>query len=128
MRDELHYGDETIKKKLFLVFLVCLVFTFSLVGCAKCINTEYQTVEVEIVDEYHRGMYMTPIYVGKVMTMQTHPAEYRITVKYNDVEYSISGSDTYEKYKDKIGEYTNGTLEICTYDDGTVKYDILSLE
>lgn len=71
---------------------------------------------------------MTPIRVGKVTTMQTHPAVYRITVKYNDVEYSISGSDTYEKYKEHIGEYTNGTLEIRTYDDGTIKYDILSLE
>ena len=101
---------------------------FSLVGCAKCISTEYENVEVNIVDEYHRGMYTTPMRVGKVTTIQTHPAVYRITVEYNDVEYTISGSDTYNKYKDKVGQTTIGTLEIRTYDDGSVRYDITSLD
>lgn len=104
------------------------MFTFSLIGCAKCINTELRTVEVEIVEEYHRGLYVTSMRVGKVTTMQTHPAIYRITVEYNNVEYTINGKETYDKYKDKIGEYANATLEIRTYDDGTVKYNILSLE
>lgn len=105
---------------------MCLMF--SLVGCAKCISTEYENVEVNIVDEYHRGMYTTPMRVGKVTTIQTHPAVYRITVEYNDVEYTISGSDTYNKYKDKVGQTTIGTLEIRTYDDGSVRYDITSLD
>ena len=106
--------------------IVCLMF--SLVGCAKLINTEYENVEVNIVDEYHRGMYVTPIRAGKVTTMVTHPAVYRITVEYNGVEYTISGSDTYNKYKEKVGQIAIGTLEISTYDDGTVKYDIIALE
>ena len=106
--------------------IVCLMF--SLAGCAKLINTEYENVEVNIVDEYHRGMYVTPIRAGKVTTMVTHPAVYRITVEYNGVEYTISGSDTYNKYKEKVGKTTIGTLEIRTYDDGTVKYDIIALE
>ena len=101
---------------------------FSLAGCAKLINTEYENVEVNIVDEYHRGMYVTPIRAGKVTTMVTHPAVYRITVEYNGVEYTISGSDTYNKYKEKVGQIAIGTLEIRTYDDGTVKYDIIALE
>ena len=105
---------------------MCLMF--SLVGCAKCISTEYENVEVNIVDEYHRGMYTTPMRVGKVTTIQTHPAVYRITVEYNDVEYTISGSDTYNKYKDKVGQTTIGTLEIRIYDDGSVRYDITSLD
>ena len=40
---------------------------FSLTGCAKLVNTEYKNVEVEIVDEYHRGMYITPIFNGKLL-------------------------------------------------------------
>ena len=68
------------------------------------------------------------MHVGKVTTMQTHPAVNRITVEYNGIEYSVNGRDTYEKYQDKVGEYTNAVLETRTYDDGTVKYDILSLE
>ena len=106
-----------------IVFLM-----FSLVGCAKLINTEYENVEVNIIDEYHKGMYITPVFNGKTTTMITHPAVYRITVEYNGVEYTISGSDTYNKYKEKIGQTATGTLEIRTYDDGTVKYDIIALE
>lgn len=106
--------------------MVCIIFSLS--GCAKLVNTEYQKVEVTITDEYHRGMYITPIFNGKTTTMITHPAVYRITVEYNDIEYAISGSNTYEKYKDKVGQTAIGTLEICTYDDGTVKCDITSLE
>lgn len=101
---------------------------FILTGCAKCINTEYENVEVNIVDEYHRGMYVTPISAGKVTTMVTHPAVYKITVEYNGVKYTISGSDTYNKYKDMVGQTTTGTLEIKTYDDGSIRYDITSLE
>lgn len=44
------------------------------------------------------------------------------------VEYTISGSDTYNKYKEKVGQIAIGALEIRTYDDGTVKYDITALE
>lgn len=104
------------------------MFTFSLVGCAKCINTEQKIVEVKVVDEYHRGSYVTPILAGKVVVMQTNPEVNRITVEYNGIEYSISGRETYEKYSNKIGEYVNGTLEVRTYADGTMRYDILSLE
>ena len=65
---------------------------------------------------------------GKVTILQTHPAVNRITVEYNGIEYSVNDRETYEKYQDKVGEYTNAVLEVRTYDDGTVKYDILSLE
>ena len=105
---------------------MCLMFALS--GCAKLVNTEYQKVEVIITDKYHRGMYITPIFNGKTTTMITHPAVYRITIKYNGVEYTISGSDTYSKYKDKVGQTAFGTLEISTYDNGTVKYKITSLD
>ena len=101
---------------------------FSLTGCAKLVNTECENVEVIIVDKYYREMYMTPVFSGKTLTMITHPAVYRVTVEYNGVEYMISGSDTYKKYKEKIGQTAIGTLEIRTYDDGTVKYDITELE
>ena len=106
--------------------IVC--FMFSLVGCEKLVSTECENVEVNIVDEYHRGMYVTPVFNGKTTTMITHPAVYRITVEYNGVEYTISGSDTYNKYKEKVGQIAIGTLQIRTYDDGTVKYDITALE
>lgn len=119
-------GGDSIKKIISMLSAFCIVF--SLTGCAKLVSTEYQNVEVEIIDEYHRGMYITPIFNGKTTTMITHPATYRITIKYNNVEYDISGRDTYEKYCDKVGQSTVGILEICTYDNGTVKYEIVELK
>lgn len=116
-----------LKNRIFTLLLLAIL-VFCLVGCAKCINTEYENVEVTVVDEYHRAMWIQPIFNGKTTTMITHPAIYRITVEYNDIEYTISGSDTYNKYKNKVGQIVIGALEIRTYDDGTVKYDIVSLE
>ena len=113
--------------KRFLSCLLILTILVSLVGCAKLIKTEYTRVDVEIVDSYHRSAWIQPIWNGKTMMMIPHPATYRIDVEYNDVEYSIHGSEIYEVYKDRIGEVVSGTLEISTYDDGTIKYDIVSL-
>ena len=117
-----------IKIKKFITIMTIVFLMFSLVGCAKLISTEYENVEVNIVDEYHRGMYVTPIRVGKVTTTVIHPAIYEITVEYKGIKYTISGSDTYNKYKEKVGQTTTGILEIRTYDDGSVKYDITALE
>jgi hypothetical protein len=110
-----------------LLLLLILGIISCLTGCAECISTEYKTVEVKIVNKYHRARWLQPHRVGKVTTFITHPAVWRITVEYEGVEYFIHGSNTYYKYKDKIGETTVGTLEIKTYNDGTVKYDIISL-
>lgn len=115
-----------MKKFLSMTVMVCLMFLF--VGCAKCISTEYENVEVTIVDEYYRGTYITPMRIGKVTTMQTHPAVYRISVEYDSIEYTISSSETYKKYKDKVGQTVIGTLEIRTYDDGSVRYNITELQ
>lgn len=110
-----------------IVLLVLLpVFTI-MAGCAELISTEYETVQVKIVDKYHRGSYLTPMRAGKVTTYITHPAVWRITVEYEGVEYSISGHDTYDRYKDMVGETISATLEIRRYDDGTIKYDITEL-
>ena len=115
-------------KKIILTFLLIALTMFSLVGCAECINTEYENVEVNIVDEYYQAMWLQQVVAGKVTTIITHPAQYNITVEYNGIEYTISDSDTYNRYKDKVGQTAVGTLEIRTYDDGSVKYDIISLE
>ena len=116
-----------LKNRIFTMLLL-VVLIFSLIGCAKCISTEYDNVEVTIVHEHYRAMWLQPVFTEKTTVMITHPAVYEITVKYNGVEYTINDSDTYNKYKDKIGQTTIGKLKIKTYDDGTFKYDITSLE
>lgn len=122
-----HIGREKLKNRI-LGILLLLIMIFSLMGCAKLIDTRYENVEVTVVDQYHRSMYLQPMMVGKTMTLITHPAIYRIIVEYNGFEYSINGEDTYAKYKNRIGQTTIGNLETKIYDDGTVKYSIVSLE
>lgn len=115
-------------KKNILIFLLVVVMMFLLAGCAECISTEYETVEVTIIDEYYNPEHTQPVFNGKTVGLITHPATYRITVEYNGVEYTFSDSDTYDRYKDMVGQTTTGTLEIRSYDDGTTRYVIVSLE
>lgn len=118
-----------MKKIIFTCRIFIMLMTFiGLCGCSKCIRTDTKMVEVKIIDEYYRGAYLIPIRTGKVTTVITNPAVYTITVEYNGVKYTIYGSDTYNKYNDKIGRTANGELQIKYYDDESIKYDIISLE
>lgn len=113
-----------MKKILILSVFILLLLT----GCAKVINVEYENVEVVVVDEDYTAMWLQSVKCGGATTLITHPARYEITVEYNGAKYTLDDEDTYEKYKNKIGQTVNGTMEVKTYDDGTVKYDIWSLE
>ena len=108
---------------LFLIIMPIMILT----GCAKLVSTDYETVDVTIVDEYHRSAYSTPIRVGKVMTIRHYPAVYKIYVDYNGVQYPFSGHDIWEQYKNMIGCTVPATMEIKTYDDGTIKYDVTAI-
>lgn len=114
-----------MRKRILITIALCLALLLS--GCAKLVSTEYETVEVTIIDKYHRDMYITYLKAGNTNITQIHPAEYYIGVEYDNVRYVISGSDTYNQYKDKVGEKTTGTLEIRTYDNDTVRYAIKEL-
>lgn len=108
-------------KILTIMILICSMF-FMLVGCRQCIDVKQEEVEVTIVDEYHRGTYCTPVSNGKTIVLITHPAVYKITVEYEDYSFTISGSDTYNKYCDKVGQTTTGVLEIRTYSSRYKRY------
>jgi len=103
------------------------ILLLSCVGCAECISTEYTEVPVTVVNEYHRASWVRRVWTGKSFAMITHPAQYEITVDYDGIEYTFNSKELYDKYKDKIGQTVTGELEIKTYDDGTVTYDITSI-
>ena len=130
IEQKFYIGKEVIKIKKFITIMTIVFLMFSLVGCAKLVSTEYENVEVKITDVYYKPSYTTTTYdvALKMPMVQSHPAVYRVTIEYNGIEYTLSDSDTYNKYKDKVGQTAIGTLEIRTYDDGTVKYDITELE
>ena len=119
----------TMKKRQgMLLFFLLSVFVLSLAGCVECINTEHKDVEVTVVDEYFRAMWIQVIPCGKSAVTIVHPAEYRITVDYDGYKYTFRDSSTYFSFKNKTGQTVIGKLQSKTYDDGTVKYDIVSLK
>lgn len=111
-----------------LLAVLVLLLTLAFIGHSKIVSTEDSTVQVKIVDEYHRNAYMTSVYNGKSFQFVPHSAVYRITVEYKDTEYNIADETTYEKYHDKIGETVNAALRATTWDNGSVTYDIVGLE
>lgn len=115
-------------KKIISIGLVVIMICLCFVGCAKCIGTETSKEQVEIVDTYHKGAWIQPINAGKVSTFIHHPAVYQVIVFYNDVEYKVNGKETYDKYKNRLGETVGATIEKNSYDDGTVKYSVIALE
>lgn len=115
-----------MKKIISIIAIMCLIF--ALTGCTQCISTEYENVEVNIVDKYYEESETEYYLIGSIIGTNEIPEIYEITVEYNNVEYTISGSDTYNKYKDKVGQTAIGTLQIRTYDDGSVRYDITELQ
>ena len=108
-----------------MVVMVCM---FGLTACKKCISKDYVTETVKIVDEYHRGHYITPVRCGKSFSMVSHPAVYMITVDYKGKEYSIDDEETYMEYSTKIDSEAKATFYVKTYDDGSKKYYLESIE
>lgn len=94
----------------------------------ECISTETTEVEVKITDKYYMPCYVTYIYMEKFTSTLFYPARYLITVEYNGNEYIIYGEGVYKAYSDKIGQTAIGLLETKTYDDGSVKYNIISIK
>lgn len=115
-----------MKRLYILAILMMLIFI--LTGCAKYVSVETSTVQVTIVDRHHSNMYITPMSTGKTTIMVTHPEEYKITVEYNGSKYIVSGQETYDKYKDKIGKSTDAELTTYKYTDGSTKYYISELK
>lgn len=113
-------------RKIIKLFLPILIL-FLLAGCSRLISTEYKDVEVKIVDCYHRDEYTTFVCRGKSIVPIRHSEVNAVTVSYDDNQYVIEGAEVYYKYKDKIGETVTGVLEIKNYEDGTKRFDIISL-
>lgn len=112
--------------------LVCCILIVAIVlcalclsGCAEIINTEQKEVEVTIEDVYYKSAWMQPVFNGKYVTYIYHSAHYEVHVNYDGVNYTVSGRDAYDKYKDNIGETFSAILVIDTYDDGNVKKHIV---
>ena len=123
------YRNNMNPMKLILVAIfAAVIISMTLTGCKKCVSTEYKHVPVKIIDAESRSAYSYPVRVGKTTSIRVVPASYNTVVEYDSVEYSLSSSETYYKYRDKIGKTAKGKLETKRYDDGSTKFRIVSLE
>ena len=118
-----------MRKKIRGIVVLLLVISL-LTGCAKCIDVQTSEVEVTITDVYHHSSYTTMQYSAATKTMMphTHPAVYRVTVTYNGADYYFHGAATYKRCKNKLGEQIPAVLETRLYDDGTERYNIVSIK
>ena len=117
-----------MKKKVLSILGVLLISISTLTGCAKCIDKTEELVKVEVINEYYKpeATHLVTI-INNVPQFHTDPAEYEITVNYDGIEYTVTGSDTYKKYHGRICETVQATLITKTYDNGKVKKWIDSL-
>ena len=123
------YRNNMNPMKLILVAIfAAVIISTTLTGCKKCVSTEYEYVPVKIMDAESRSAYSYPVRVGKTTSIRVVPASYNTVVEYDSMEYSLSSSETYYKYRDKIGKTAKGKLETKRYDDGSAKVRIVSLE
>lgn len=126
---EMAYRNNMNPMKLMLaVIFATVIISMTLTGCKKCVSTEYKHVPVKIIDAESRSAYSYPVRVGKTTSIRVVPASYNTVVEYDSMEYSLSSSETYYKYRDKIGKTAKGKLETKRYDDGSAKVRIVSLE
>ena len=108
--------------KKILCILLSVVLMFSLVGCAEIIDTKTEVVEATITDVDRDPMWIQPIKAGKVTTFITHPADYDICLKYNDIEEWLDvSSEEYDMYEDLVGTTIKVNLVTDYYDDNTTK-------
>lgn len=106
------------KKVLILGMLSISLF---ITGCAKVVSQEVFEDNVVIEDSYYKSSWIQPIICGKVTTMITHPAEYKIYIRYGEGRITIDDENIYELYKDKKGETVKATFIKKIYDDGSVR-------
>ena len=84
----LEMGKMSKKRKISIILALVLTMIF-VSGCAKCIDTQYSTVEVKVVDEHYEKEYLIPRHDGEKVVWMYMPAVYKITVEYNNAGWDL---------------------------------------
>ena len=105
----------------FTALLILIAVAVSLIGCAKVVDTQTETVEATITSVYYKGAWMQMIHSGKTMIPISHPAEYWVSLQYGEITTSFNNYDLYTACKGREGTTIQCSLITETYDNGTVK-------
>lgn len=86
------------------ILLVIIIMCAALTGCQKIEKEEKFDVNAMVTDIQYHSSYITtiPIYNGKTTTLipQTHPAQYLVTISYEDVSETFNDKNLYENVKE----------------------------
>ena len=118
-------------KKILRITALAMYMASIITACTDtALETDTSKVKVNVIDSYYKPAYSTSEYnvALKIPVLIQHPAKYRVTVQYDIFTYDFTDEESYEKYGDKIGDEVDATLTIRKYSDGTLKYDIISLD
>ena len=107
-----------MKRKL-MAGIIAFCSIFCMTGCKEVVDKESITVEAIVVDKYHRGYWVQPIMVGKVITVITHPAVWKTIFHYQGYEAEVSGSEVYGQYE--VGDTAECDLVTYYYDDSSIE-------
>jgi len=111
-----------------ILIVVILFYGFSeYYNSKEIVSVELLAVDVTIVDAYYdKGDTFFHV-VNGVLIPINESDKYKITVEYNGERYYTDDKETYWFYRDKIGQNTSGIMEVRTYQNGTQKYHLKSL-
>ena len=93
----------------FLTIILCVILT----GCNPVDAEEKLEVTATVTDMQYKDSYITmmPVYTGEFVTFvsQTHPAQYLVTICYEDVSETFNNKSLYERVK------KDDTLQMILY-------------
>lgn len=110
-----------VKRKFIYILLLIVLLVVCLSGCAKVIDTETIVVDATVVDVYYRGAYTQILPTGKSCMIVHHPAQYFVTLQYEDYKIRVNNEGLYNRYKDNIGGQVECNLVTRYYDNDTTK-------
>lgn len=112
------------RKLLMIIFGISLLLTGC---CAEEINRETTSAIAKVESVKYHPMWMQPLYINKMTTFITHPADWDTIINHNGVSYNLDNTSIYNYCLDKIGEEV--TIELLTiyYDDGTTYTEVISV-
>lgn len=107
----------------FMLFVIGLVSIFFIFIAPREINRETEIVKAEVIKVNYRSAYLTPQYnaATKTSTLVTHPADYDVDIKYNDVTYRLDSFEAYKKCKGLVGETIECEYITVYYNNGSKK-------
>lgn len=114
-------------KKIAMLILGLLVVSL-LSGCSELVERTHINDYVTITDADYSPGYSSIYLIGGTIYDDTVDPEYIIEYEYNGIEDCVDDEDIYNKYRDKIGEKVPAVIRVDTYDDGTIKYIVESVD